>query len=114
MQQSRSKYVELESISLTELFKLEPGAVGLYFPAKDEDGKVRQSLVRLASQAKSLATTSKKRCLLQTLMVIENSTEGDIPPPVRMLKVTVKSADEISPSGERYLAAQKRKPSAEA
>lgn len=114
MQQSRSKYVELESISLAELFKLDPGAVGLYFPAKDEEGKVRGSLVRLASQAKSLATTSKKRCLLQTLMVIENSAEGDIPPPTRMLKVTVKSADEYSPKGERYMAAQKRKPPAQA
>lgn len=63
MQQSRSKYVELESISLTELFKLESGAVGLYFPAKDEDGKVRQSLVRLASQAKSLCDYFKKAVL---------------------------------------------------
>lgn len=113
MQQSRSKYVELESISLTELFKLEPGAVGIYFPAKDEDGKVRLSLVRLASQAKPLATASKKRCLLQTLMVIESSSDGEIPPPARVLKVTVKSADDISPSGERYMAAQKRKPSTE-
>lgn len=107
MQQSSSRYIEFESVPLKELFKREPGAIGIYLPARDGDGKVQKSLASIASQAKSLACRMKKRCVIQTLLVIENSVEGDVPAPVRMLKVTVTPEGEYSARGERYIAASK-------
>lgn len=66
---------------------------------------MQKSLTSIASQAKSLAHKMHKRCVLQSLLVIENSVEGDVPAPVRMLKVTVTPAGEYSERGERYIAA---------
>ncbi|ETK20469.1 MULTISPECIES: hypothetical protein [Pseudomonas] len=105
MQQSSSRFIELESVALKELFKRESGAIGIYLPARGEDGKVQKSLASIASQAKALACKMKKRCVLQTLLAIENSVEGDVPAPVRMLKVTVTPEGEYTPRGERYIAA---------
>jgi hypothetical protein len=107
MQTSSSRFIELESIPLRELFKMEPGALGFYLPAKGDNGKVQKSLANIASQAKSQACKMGKRCVLQSLLVIETSVEGDVPAPVRMLKVTVTPAGEYSERGQRYLAARK-------
>ena len=96
MQQSGSQYIDLESIPLKELFKMAPGAFGIFIPARGADGKVQKSLANIASQAKSQACKAKKRCVIQTLLVIETSAEGDVPAPVRMLKVTVTPEGEYS------------------
>ncbi len=107
MQQSSSRYIELESVPLRELFTRAPGSIGVYLPSRGEDGKVQKSFASIASQAKALACKMNKRSVLQTLLVIENSVEGDVPAPVRMLKVTVTPEGEYTKRGERYIAANK-------
>lgn len=107
MKPSTSKYIAFESVSIPDLFKLAPGAFGLYLPARDENGKVQKSMAKIAAGAKSAAVHAKKRCVVQTLVILEQSVEGEIPAPQRMLKVTVTPIDQISERGQRYKDAQK-------
>ncbi|TBW57386.1 hypothetical protein EZI54_06935 [Marinobacter halodurans] len=106
MQTSRSKYITLESISLTELFKQEVGAIGLYIPAKGEDGSYRKSIARILASAKTVAAKANLRCLTQTLLVIKNQDGDDLPSIEKVVQVTVRKHDDISPSGARYLKAK--------
>lgn len=108
MQPSKSKYIEFESISLSELVKQAPGAVGLYMPARGDDGRQQKSLARIAAQAKSEAYKHGVTCVLQTMLLLELSNQGDIPAPQKLLKITITAPGERSVRGQRYIDSQKR------
>lgn len=109
MQPSTSKYIELESISVSELCKKEPGAFGIYIPKRDEDGSPNASIAAISSNSKSLAYRHNKKCVVQQVMLLERSVGSDVPAPVCMLMLTIASADDVSDRGKRYNAANKER-----
>lgn len=108
MQPSKSQYIGWESIPLKELFKRDPGSVALYIPAQDDDGKVQGSIARISSAAKRWASHNRKRCVINTLLVLKQDQESDLPTPSKMVQVVVSSADDLSPVGKRYIEANPR------
>lgn len=106
MQHSRSKYIRLESVPFPELFRRPPDSVGIYIPEKDDKGLIKTSIARICASAKASATQAGKRCLTQIVMVLQSSDEQETPTVEKYVQVTVKDRDDISPTGQRYLAAK--------
>lgn len=100
---SSSKYIQLESIALTELFRSDPGAVGLYIPVPDAAGNHSHSIARISSAAKRYASISGKRSTIQTLLVLRHEGESDVPEASRMVQVTVVGSAEFSGRSKRYI-----------
>lgn len=109
MQPSTSKYIELESISVSELCKKEPGSFGIYLPKRDADGGINKSIAAISSNSKSLAYRHNKKCVVQQVMLLERSVGSDVPAPVCMLMLTISAADDVSERGKRYNAANKER-----
>jgi len=108
MTPSKSGYIDLESVPLRALFQRETGSVAFYVPAQDDSGSVKASIVRISSAAKSYAVRNDKRCLVQTVLLLENDEDSELPSPSKLVKVTVRDKDDISASGERYLTANSK------
>ena len=107
MHLSTSQYIGWESVSLSDLFKKQPGSVGLFIPTADENWKFKASIARISSAAKSFASRNGKRCLINTLLVLKQEQDSELPTPSKMVQVVVTSAEDLSPSGKRYVDASR-------
>lgn len=103
MRRSRSQYIVWASIPLSDLFKQAPGTPGLYIPAPDEQGRINTSIAKISSAAKSLAVRHKKKCLINTLLVLKQEQDNDLPIPSKMVQIVI--TDDLSPVGQRYVEA---------
>lgn len=103
MKPSSSKYISMESIPLTELFDGEPGATGLYIPAPDSEGSIRNSIARISSAAKRYGSIKGKRSTVQTLVVLRYEGDSDIPVASKMLQITVVDTGAVSDRSKRYV-----------
>ena len=99
MQASKSDQILLESVPLKDLFKRDPGSLGLYIPVVDEAGSTQASITRISSHAKSLACRNAKRCEIRTLLIMQNEQERERPVPLSMLQITVRSVRDMSSQG---------------
>lgn len=106
---SNSKYVELESIPLCDLFKLAPGSVGFYVPTKNSKGCLRESIAKLSAQAKAYAIKAGKKCVVKTLLTLETDEDADLPTASKLVKITVTDKDEFTAAGMRYMSANNGK-----
>ncbi|HDS1721643.1 hypothetical protein NPS53_09035 [Pseudomonas putida] len=107
MKPSSSIFVQFESIPMAELFKCDAGAFGIYLPLRDVEGRVQPSLAKIASNAKSAAVHAGKACITETLVMMEQSNQGDLEAPIRLLKVTVTEQGQRSARSLRYISSQK-------
>ena len=106
MQISDSKFIALESIALCDLFKLEAGAVGLYIPNPDDEGRIRNNIAKISANAKAYAVKAGKKCVVNTIMCLEHEGESELPFASKMLKVTVTDKESLTLGGERYMKAR--------
>lgn len=102
MNLSKSQFIGWESVPLANLFKRDPGSIGLYIPVAGTDGTFKSSIARISSAAKSYAVRNNKRCLINTLLVLRTEQGEDLPRPSKMVQIVVTASDELSPQGERY------------
>lgn len=109
MQPSTSKFIELESIPVSELCKKEAGSFGIYMPRRDEEGSPRASIASISANSKSLAYRHNKKCVVQQVMLLERSLGNDVPAPVCMIMLTIAAMDDVSDRGKRYNAANKER-----
>lgn len=107
MKPSSSIFVQFESVPMADLFKCDPGAFGFFMPLRDEEGRVQPSLAKIASNAKSAAVHAGKACITETLVMMEQSNQGDLEAPIRLLKVTVTEKGQRSARSLRYISSQK-------
>ena len=108
MKPSKSRFVSMESISLSDLFKGKPGAMGLYLPRQDDEGKMRVNISRISAHAKSLGVRYKKKCEIKTLLVLEQDQDQELPTPFKMVQVVIKDDTDLTPQGKRYTEANAR------
>lgn len=104
---SNSLFVQFESIPMAQLFQCEAGAFGIFMPLRDEEGRVQPSLAKIASNAKSAAVHAGKACVTETLVMMEQSNQGDLAAPIRLLKVTVTEKGDRTVRSLRYISSQK-------
>lgn len=103
---SKSKFVALESIPLVELFKKEVGSMGLYLPLPDDNGSYAASVAKIASNAKAYAVKADKKCVVSTILCLENVEGEELPITSKMLKITVTEKGSLTLAGERYIKAK--------
>lgn len=103
MKISRSKYIDLESIPLSDLFKEDPGATGFYIPAAGGDMSMREAIAKISAQAKAYAVRANKKCVVKSIITLEQDDDNELPTTGKILKVVVTPAGEFSPGGELYM-----------
>ena len=103
MKVSRSKYIDLESIPLGDLFKEDPGATGFYIPAAGGDMSMREAIAKISAQAKAYAVRANKKCVVKSIITLEHDDDTELPATGKILKVVVTPAGEFSPAGELYM-----------
>ena len=103
MKTSTSKYIELESVPLSQLFDGTPGSVGLYIPSPDTKGSFRNSIAKISSAAKRYGSVKGKHSTVQTLLVLMHEGDSDIPVASKMLRVTLIDPDNASGRSKRYV-----------
>jgi hypothetical protein len=109
MNESNSKFIELESIPMKDLFKQPSETFGFYIPAPDENGDVSNSIARLSANAKAYGVKQNKKSVIESIIVMSDLVGKQLPSLSKMVKITVKSHDYISEKGSIYLQAQKAK-----
>ncbi|EGR4214314.1 hypothetical protein NTH44_003190 [Vibrio metoecus] len=99
MQQSKSKYVLLESISMADLFKQPIGSFGIFIPV-DESTK---AIARISSSAKANASMTGKKCLVDSLVAVSGLAENSAKPRAeRWVCVKIISEEDVSARSQRY------------
>ena len=103
MKKSSSKYISLESISLVDLFKEEAGAIGIYFPEITNDRSMRETIAKISAQAKAYASHANKKCVVKSVVTLEQDDANDSPIAFKYLKVVVTPPDEFTAAGMAYM-----------
>ncbi|WP_415912442.1 hypothetical protein [Neptuniibacter sp. QD37_11] len=79
MQESRSKFIALESVPITDLAKRPAGACGIYFLAEVEGHSASEVRQKISSNAKAIFAKEKRKCEVQSALVTTGFDEsGDI------------------------------------
>jgi hypothetical protein len=109
MQKSSRKFIDIESISMLELFKMTEGSVGLYMPALDENGSYHHPIKVISTNAKSYASKVNKKCIVESMVMMSDLATRDLPKPSKLVKITVMPENYISQKGNLHLNAQTTK-----